>query len=113
MSRVKAAYVSHDMAIAVMMHAALPVDGIVLQTAKHARAIDLRCQVISPGRWTSSTAVNGSLLAASNDMQHIGNQIFLVEMRQRRKNPGTVAQRGQKCWIELRLDAVIFHRLLF
>ena len=85
------ASVTHKVSILVVLHTALAVDGIILQAAEHTRAVHFRRQVLDSSRGMRSAAVDGCLLAATNDVQYIGNQVFFIEMRERRKNPGTIA----------------------
>jgi len=45
------------------LNTAEAINGIVTQAAEHARAINLRRQVLYSRRWMGCTAVHGSLLA--------------------------------------------------
>src|SRR3989440_2531346 len=106
------ASVTHKVSILVVLHTALAVDGIILQAAEHTRAVHFRRQVLDFSRGMRSAAVDGCLLAATNDVQYIGNQVFFIEMRERRKNPGTIATGCKKGGIKFRLATTIFQSLL-
>src|SRR5712691_2747677 len=67
------------------------IDGIVSQTAEHARTINLRRQVLHARRWMGLTAVNGGFLSAVSFVERIRDQMLVIEWCQRRKNPGGIA----------------------
>src|SRR6266700_6929336 len=58
------------------------IDGIITQAAEHARAINLRRQVLHPCRWMSLAAVNGGLLSTMSFVQDICDQMLVIERRQ-------------------------------
>src|SRR5205085_6704057 len=67
----------------IALHPAEAIDGIVAQATKHARTINLRRQVLHPCRWMGLTAIDGGLLTAVSFVQHVRDQMLVIEWRQR------------------------------
>src|SRR6266699_5777786 len=66
----------------IALDSAEAIDGIIAQAAEHARAINLRRQVLHSRRRMSLAAVNGGLLSTMNFVQDICDQMLVIERRQ-------------------------------
>src|SRR6266700_3691895 len=75
----------------IALNPAIAIDGIVAQASKHTWSIYLCSQVFHTCRWMGLAAVHSSLLAAMSFVQHIGDQMLLIEWLERGKNPGCIA----------------------
>jgi hypothetical protein len=99
-----AATVAQRSAALVALGAALAVDGVVAQAAEHPGAIDFRRQQLRARRRATGAAVDGRLLATPGGLDHISDQVALVEVGQCREDPGPIVMPGQEGRVERRLD---------
>src|SRR5947209_1996723 len=60
----------------------------------------------------SRATVNVGFLSAFDGIQHVGDEVLLIEIRERRENPGCITLTREKGWVECSFaKLILFERL--